>query len=452
MSHIGTSAKRLKQNASAFLLNPIGELFPDHHINQLARERGVRWRRSVFTPSVTLKAAILQHLSPRRLSSRQVEGIVQSVPNVDPNEIGRADGHDFCQAMKRYPEGFFADCARELGKIASDKRPLKVEGLRIELLDGTTTSALPTPANSDGFGHSGNQHSPSVLAKTRALVRSCAGSGAVLDLEISGCRDGEQRLCWRASTRFEPDALLIGDRGFASYAYIASVREASSHALSRLPTSRKNGQLIERLGDHDAIYQWKQPRTLDQMRPQESLPATQKVRIVEVIERRNGFRDQPLRLVTTLLDPVTWPPAKLAELYRKRWDVELVIRWLKLDHGFGMASAKTPDGVRKQMIAGVVAYNAIRACAALADKEPMRLSHRAAASHLQEAAATQKSLPAKRLPHHIAEMLKRIAKTREPKRKRPPRPRYVLRTKRNYPVKPRAIHRPKPSPPLTTQH
>src|SRR5690606_6935261 len=172
-----------------------------------------------------------------------------------------------------------------------------------------------------------------------------------IDAEIDGCRIGEQSLCWRASKRFEAGRLLIGDRGFASFAHIADIIEASSHALSRLPASRKNGELIKRLGEHDAIYQWKKPSGRSQMRPSESLPATLEVRIVEVIERREGFRDQPLRLVTTLIDPVIWPPERLAELYAKRWDVELAIRWLKLDHGFGETSAKTPDGVRKQMFA-----------------------------------------------------------------------------------------------------
>src|SRR5690606_5169019 len=130
-------------------------------------------------------------LRPIRLSTRAVESYVQAMPGVEADEIGRADGHDFCQAMKRCPVELFAECARELGRIASEKQPLKVEGLRVELIDGTNSSAMPTPANSAGMGHSGNQHSPFVMLKARALVCTCAGSGVVLDAEIDGCRIGE---------------------------------------------------------------------------------------------------------------------------------------------------------------------------------------------------------------------------------------------------------------------
>jgi DDE family transposase len=45
---------------------------------------------------------------------------------------------------------------------------------------------------------------------------------------------------------------------------------------------------------------------------------------------RKGWRSQPLRLWTSLLDPKDAPAAELVELYGRRWEQELYFRQLKL--------------------------------------------------------------------------------------------------------------------------
>src|SRR3989442_12336782 len=58
--------------------------------------------------------------------------------------------------------------------------------------------------------------------------------------------------------------------------------------------------------------------------------ATLTVRLVRVRVEEKGFRTRVVTLVTTLLDPVKYPPSALAALYRRRWQGELTFRQIKI--------------------------------------------------------------------------------------------------------------------------
>ena len=73
-----------------------------------------------------------------------------------------------------------------------------------------------------------------------------------------------------------------------------------------------------------------------------------------------GFRPQRIVLVTTLLDPIAFPAAELADLYRRRWRVELF--WHKIKHSLqmDMLSCKSPAMVYREILFHMIAYNLIR--------------------------------------------------------------------------------------------
>ena len=65
-------------------------------------------------------------------------------------------------------------------------------------------------------------------------------------------------------------------------------------------------------------------------------------------------------VVTTLLDPTQTTKEDLATLYRARWNNELDLRSLKSTMQMGELRCKTPELVRKEVWAHVLAYNLIR--------------------------------------------------------------------------------------------
>jgi hypothetical protein len=90
------------------------------------------------------------------------------------------------------------------------------------------------------------------------------------------------------------------------------------------------------------------------------LPQTIVVREVRFQVTQPGFRTQSVTLVTTLVDVKAYPAWALAELYFKRWRMELWLRDIKITMGMEMLRTKTPAPVRAELAMFLVAYNLIR--------------------------------------------------------------------------------------------
>jgi len=91
-----------------------------------------------------------------------------------------------------------------------------------------------------------------------------------------------------------------------------------------------------------------------------SMPETITVREIEVRVDQPGFRTEAFVVVTTLLDAPTYTAADVSDLYRQRWLAELDIRVIKSTLGFDVLRCRTPEMVRKELWAALVAYNLIR--------------------------------------------------------------------------------------------
>jgi hypothetical protein len=91
------------------------------------------------------------------------------------------------------------------------------------------------------------------------------------------------------------------------------------------------------------------------------LPVQLTVRIVQVPLERRGFRTRCVWIATTLTDPVRYPVEKLAELYFRRWSIELFYRDIKTTLHMEVMRTKTPAMVEKELLMHAIAYNMIRA-------------------------------------------------------------------------------------------
>src|SRR5262249_60897924 len=91
-----------------------------------------------------------------------------------------------------------------------------------------------------------------------------------------------------------------------------------------------------------------------------ALPETLLVRELRFATPQRGYRTRVITLVTTLLDPVTYPAAALADLYLGRWQIEVNFRHLKTTMGLEVLHCKTVAGVLKEMYMFAIAYNLVR--------------------------------------------------------------------------------------------
>ncbi len=73
-----------------------------------------------------------------------------------------------------------------------------------------------------------------------------------------------------------------------------------------------------------------------------------------------GFRTREITLVTTLLDAEAYRVSDLAELYRRRWQVETSLAQLKTSMQMDVLHGKTVSGTLKELTGFAIVYNLVR--------------------------------------------------------------------------------------------
>lgn len=91
-----------------------------------------------------------------------------------------------------------------------------------------------------------------------------------------------------------------------------------------------------------------------------ALPEHLTLRELRYRVRPPGFRTRCVTLVTSLLNPETYPAAALAELYRTRWQVETNLRHLKRTLGLAVLKCQTVAGVEKEILVFAIVYNVVQ--------------------------------------------------------------------------------------------
>lgn len=153
--------------------------------------------------------------------------------------------------------------------------------------------------------------------------------------------------------------------------------------------------------------------------------------------RRKGYRSQTLYLFTSLTDPVDYPVSALVELYGLRWHIELNLRYLKTQMRLVQLECKSAQMAQKEWLAGLMAYNVIRAamlCAALRRQiSPLGLSFSLSRRHLEHWLALFGSGGAR--ARDWRRLLDLIGRARLPRRRkaRPPEPRAQRHLRQPYP-------------------
>src|SRR5262249_41847211 len=132
------------------------------------------------------------------------------------------------------------------------------------------------------------------------------------------------------------------------------------------------------------IVEWEKPQRPEWMSEEAYAQLPDKIRMREIHRQVNepGCRVKELVIATTLLGAEEYSADDIADLYSKRWLVELDIRALKTTLGMDQLACKTPFMVEREIWAHLLAYNLVRKVAAqvakLIGEHPRSLSFKAA--------------------------------------------------------------------------
>jgi hypothetical protein len=188
----------------------------------------------------------------------------------------------------------------------------------------------------------------------------------LLDLAIgtyAGKETGEHALLRQLLHVFTTGDVALGDCYYPSFFLMATLMQMGVDAVFPMHSARDcDFRKGKKLGKKDHAVQWKKP-----VRPKwmdkatyDTFPSNIEVRELAVCTGTKGFRAQTKTLVTTFLDAKKYTKDDLSSLYDCRWFVEISLRSIKNTMSMDILRAKTPEMVRKEMWAHLLAYNLVR--------------------------------------------------------------------------------------------
>lgn len=414
------------------------DVLPQARLDDLVARHVGAHRQRRFPPAVTLGLFVEQSLRTDPACQDAVARYLSQRTAFGLPAVGLGTG-SYCKARQRLPLALIQACTADVATLGEDALPAEARwrGRRIWLIDGTEVSMPDTPELQSAFPQSRSQAPGLGFPRARLVGMVSLGSGCVGEYTLAPCsgkRTGESSQLWALLEHFAPGDLVIADRAYSSYCLLAALQQRGVDFVIREHASRDNAAVYgSRLGPKDRRLVWSRPVRPDWMSADayETVPELLCVR--EVID---GQR----RIVTSLRDPSAVPAAEIAWLYAQRWQIELDFRSITCAMNMDILRCKSPDMVRKEVAATLLAYNLIRVAlgeAARPDRGMLRqlsfaAARRAAAQYQDNVRRT--ACTALRRQARVL-MLQQIAYWRVPDR--PGR------------IEPRAIKRPKPRALLT---
>ncbi len=386
-----------------------------------------------FTPAITLWYYVFQWLSDNHTLTHVLEdALAGGADHLSPPrkplsaQLRSQATTSLSDARQRLPLDLFHKTLHHTARqIGSDLQAPRWWELQVALLDGSTLRLRPWGDIPKHFPphRPGNCRKPPYWCVARVVACFALASGALLDSAIGSLHDSEQVLSARLLRGLWRGWLLVADRNFGVYSVARAATAAGAHLLARLTQSRA-AKLARTAGLRlrpglDAPLRWS-PSSQDQC-PEGLEPQPLQGRLIGLSIRRPGFRPVTLYLFTTLIDSELYPAQTLAQLYGQRWQVEVDLRYVKTQMGLGFLECHSAQMVRKQWLAGLIAYNLIRwtmASAAALAQVPVQILSFSRARELLLGwcvrwACRKPTIRSWKL------LLSRVARARLPKRRKP---------------------------------
>jgi hypothetical protein len=439
LAALGRRVQNLRQQSLCHLELLLHPFLPAGLLSQA--DEGTNSRDRVYNVRRTFFGFLYQVLKPDT-SCREIVRQVQALFAL--HDQGQVDEKNsaYCQARKRLPLDTLCR-VRVAVAAAGEKMGELWHGLRPKLIDGTTVSAPDTPKNQRAYPQSRSQKPGCGFPLIRLLGVFSLSTGVLLDYAKGNKHQPELGLLWKLLAQFKPGELAVADRGFSSYVLLALLLARGVFSVSRLhqarPADLRKGK---RLGKNDRLFTWFKPLQKPRWLPQcwwKKIPAQLTVRVIRFNLSCPGYRPESVTLVTTLLDLQQYPARDIAQLYTRRWKIELWFRDIKTSMGMEVLRCKSPQMLHKELEMFFIAYNLIRClivqAGACNDVELDRMSFKGTVDSVRQfSLAIAQARSKKKQNQLIVELMEVIARDEVPERPDRREPRAVKRRPKAFPL------------------
>jgi hypothetical protein len=373
-----------------------------------------QWRERVYTPWITLSLFLSQVLSDDHSCDEAVDRFQkfrhdQGLPAVSPETTS------YCDARQNLPEGVFWELVRQTGRTIHEQAEPSwlFHGRSVKIIDGSTVVMPDTARNQEAYPQPTSQQPGLGFPIARILVVFSLAVGTVLEAAIGryqGKLTSELALLRMVLDQFRPGDIVLADRFFCSYWLIAALRARGVDVVVRLHQCRRaDFRYGHRWGRDDHVVFWSKPKEIPDWMTRAEYEAMPDRLVIREVRVRVADKTKRVRrrlvIVTTLVEAPKYPAKELGGLFRRRWHAELDLRSLKTHMHMEMLRTRSPEMVRKEVAAHLLAYNLIRGIMAEAARgegiEPRRLSFKGSmhtvrmfeAVHLYDPAGIERDLP-----------------------------------------------------------
>ena len=369
MTSLNTVRARFAQSEGL----PFADVLTEESIRDALDEHKVEYRDRVFGPVTTIWGFLSQVLSEdhscrdavsRVIAHRAASGLGPCSPNTA----------SYCNARGRIPTAVLRDLAkRTAGELqAGTPERWKWNGRRVFIADGSHVSMPDTPQNQASYPQPEAQQPGIGFPLARLAVLLSLATGACHDLAIAayaGKGTGETTLLRQMYDTLKPGDVVLADALFDDYFIACELRQRGIELVARAQYQRVGTQTVRSGPDGDVIV-WQRPNKPHGMKGEQyrTYPKSLVMRQVSVDARDKDNRVEQFRVVTTILD-ASIGGGQIGDLYERRWEGEVDIRSIKSTMKMDVLRCKTPEMVRKEIWAHLLAYNVLRTVMAVAAAE-----------------------------------------------------------------------------------
>ena len=264
-------------------------------------------RNRIFTNELTFWAFLNQVLI-----GFSCAGVVKRVQNwllKKKAPLPSSNTSAYCQAKKRLPTSLLKNISRDIIDKSSRliQQPELWWGKEVKVVDGTGLSMPDTKENQEMYPQNKTLKAGCGFPQMSAVGLFSLTTGIMLDYKTGNKHDSEKTQ-WRSFwDQLNDDEIVLGDRGFCSYANLAFLKLVKNvDSVMRFSRQRKiDYSQCTKIGTNEWLSTWSKPRS----RPKtwskeqwEQIPEEFTVRLIKVKEYTPGFRSNDIIIVTTLMD------------------------------------------------------------------------------------------------------------------------------------------------------
>ena len=360
---------------------PFADSLTELSILDALNEHGVQYRDRLFNPVTTIWGFLSQVLSDDH-SCRDAVARVIAHQAASGAKVCSPNTASYCNARSRLR----MDVLRTLAKRTAQELQAgavpqwKWQGRSVFIADGSHVSMPDTAPNQASYPQPEVQRPGIGFPLARLTVLLSLATGACHDLAMApyaGKGTGEKTLLRQLYDTLKPGDVVLADALFDDYFIAWELRQRGIELVARAQYQRVGTQTVQSRPDGDLIV-WQRPNKPHGMKGEQyrTYPKTLLMRQVSVDARDRDNRVEQFKVITTILD-ASIDGGQIGDLYERRWEGEVDIRSIKSTMKMDVLRCKTPEMVRKEIWAHLLAYNLLRTVMAVAaaesDTEPRKL-------------------------------------------------------------------------------